>query len=87
MADNNVLFATLLVLIASLVACVDIKFSILTATIISHFKARFNLVRFNQMWNLLFETKAPKTSSVRSEPCQKRLWVCPARTGTWWDNE
>ena len=49
MADNNVLFATSLALIASLVACVDINFSILTATIISHFKTRFNLIRFNQI--------------------------------------
>ena len=49
MADNNVLFATSLALIASLVACVDINFSILTATIISHFKTRFNPIRFNQI--------------------------------------
>lgn len=49
MADNNVLFATSLALIASLVACVDINFPILTATIISHFKTRFNLIRFNQI--------------------------------------
>ena len=46
MAANN---ATLLAFIASLVACVDINFSILTTTIISHFKTRFNLIRFNQI--------------------------------------
>lgn len=49
MADNNVLFATSSALIASLVACVDINFSILTTKIISHFKTRFNLIRFNQI--------------------------------------
>lgn len=49
MVDNNDLFATLLALIASLVACVDINFSILTTTIISHFKTRFNIIRFNQI--------------------------------------
>ena len=52
MADNNVLFATPLALIASLVACVDINFSILTATIISISKQDLILSGLIRLWNL-----------------------------------
>ena len=50
MADDNGLFATLLALIARLIACVEINFSILTTTI-SHFKRRLSLIQIVQSFS------------------------------------
>ena len=44
MADNNVLFATLLALIASLMACVEINFAILTTTKYHFLRRRLNFI-------------------------------------------
>lgn len=45
MADNNVLFATLLALIASLIACVEINFAILTTTIYYFLRRILNFIQ------------------------------------------
>ena len=51
MADNNVLFATLLALIATLIVCVEINFAILTTTIYYFLRRRLNFIQIVGSYN------------------------------------
>ena len=65
MVENNVLFGTLLALISSFIACVEINFAFLRTTI-SHFKRRLNLIQFVE--SLSWRRRRAKCH--RSEPRQ-----------------
>ena len=51
MADNNVLFAFLPPVIASLIDCVELNFAILTTTI-THLKRRLNLIQIVECFSV-----------------------------------
>ena len=82
MAENNVLFRTLLALISSFIACVEINFAFMRTTI-SHFKRILNLIQFVES----LSSRRRRAKCHRSEPHQvKAIWVRPARTRAWWVN-
>ena len=67
--DNNVLFATLLALITSLIACVENNFAIILMTTISHFKRRLNLIQIVES----FISRQGRVKRLRSEPRWERF--------------
>ena len=69
MADNSVLFANLLALVASLMECIEINFSILTTTI-SHF---IQIVES-------FSSGRRGAKCLGFEPRQRWFWVRPSQT-------
>ena len=74
--DNNVLLATLLALITSLIACDENNFAIILMTTISHFKRRLNLIQIVES----FISRQGRVKRRCSEPRRERFWVRPART-------
>ena len=82
MADNNVLFATLLALIARLILHVlksIFLFSPQQLAIPKEDLSHLDCGIFQ------FQTKVA-SKRLLSVPRQRRFWVLPARTSTWWEN-
>lgn len=82
MAENNVLFATSLAPIASLIECAGISLVILTTTI-SHFKRRRNHI---QIVESVSSRRRRAKRLLLNFARQKRFLVRPARTSAWWDS-
>jgi len=74
MAENDVLFATSLAPIASLIECAGTSLVILTT--ISHFKRRRNHIQIVESFS----------SRQMNFARQKRFWVRPAHTSARWDS-